>query len=231
MISTIFFDLDGTLIDQKTAQNAACLTIYRRYHFDAVVSEDHFIRKWDALTVLHYDTYLRRECTYNQQRERRITDLFSAYGIACSKTPLEVYDEYLRSFESSWRPFPEVTACLEALKDYRLGVLTNGDAGQQNQKLAATALAPYFSHVICAGDYPFAKPDTRLFEEIRSIANVPLSECLYVGDSYESDIVPCLALGMKCVLVDRQNASTHRDTPVISGFAQLPQILAQLNSR
>ena len=230
MISTIFFDLDGTLIDQKTAQNEACLTLYRCYGFAAAVSEADFIKKWDALTVLHYDAYLRRECSYNEQRVRRIVDLFDAYGVdRCDKEPLAIYDEYLYYFEKNWRPYPEIKACLEALKGYPLGVLTNGDAAQQNQKLEATGLAPYFSYVVCAGDYEFAKPDPRLFEAACELAGVSVSQCLYVGDSLKSDVAPCIRLDMPYVFINRNNKAVDESIRSLPTCEGIPALVAALN--
>lgn len=232
MISTIFFDLDGTLIDQKTAQNEACLTLYRCYGFSTAVSEGDFIRKWDSLTEFHYDAYLRRECTYNEQRERRIVDLFAAYGIdRTGKEPLAIYDEYLYYFEKNWRPYPEVKECLEALKGYRLGILTNGDTTQQNQKLEATGLASYFFYVVCAGDYDYAKPDPRLFEAACQLAGVPVSDCLYVGDSFKSDIAPCLTLGMPCVFINRKNKKVEEGICAVPTCEAIPAIVAHLNGK
>lgn len=232
MISTIFFDLDGTLIDQKTAQNEACKTLYETYGFNSVVSESEFIQKWDKLTELYYDMYLKRECSYSEQREHRIADLFATYNIDMrGKSLLEIYDEYLYYFEKNWRTYPEIKSCLDSLKDFRLGVLTNGDSSQQKQKIEQTGLAPYFNHIICAGDYAYAKPDPRIFGEICKATGVPIAECLYVGDSFKSDIAPCLSIGMKCVFVNRNNKVVEDNICSIPTCENLLNIVSFYNKK
>ncbi len=230
MITTIFFDLDGTLIDQKTAQNCACRTLYKKYGFDAVVSEVEFLKKWDSLTELHYESYLKRECTYMEQRERRVADLFEAYGIDMgTRTLLEIYDEYLYYFEINWKAFPEIKGSLEALKEYSLGILTNGDSAQQKQKLETTGIAQYFQYIVCAGDYPYAKPDIRIFKEVCKIAKVAPSEILYVGDSMQSDINPCLSLGINCVYLNRTGDDMPKDVCSIRACDELYDIVSRHN--
>lgn len=76
---------------------------------------------------------------------------------------------------------------LEALgESERLGVLTNGVADWQREKLAAHGLLGYFETVVSSYDAGAHKPDPAPFEEAQR--RIEAEEYVMVGDDYEADI-------------------------------------------
>jgi putative hydrolase of the HAD superfamily len=203
----ISFDLDGTLLDVKAAQNAGGMFIYENFGFSGLTDACSFLRKWDELTEGYYDAYLRRELTYEEQRIKRVTGLFDHYGkeLKADSAP-DVYSAYLTAFESSWRPFDDVIPCLDILSErYSLGILTNGDTAQQTQKLERTGLITYFDSVIACGDLVRPKPAPEPFLFSCRQAGVQKEEYCHVGDDMYSDIIPCLGLSIPCFYLNRKN--------------------------
>lgn len=206
MITSIYFDIDGTLIDIKAAQNKACSFLYQYGHFDDVTDEQSFTQTWDRLTEYHYDFYTRKEISYAEQRRRRITDLYATYNQSLAGAdPLTVYGTYLAKFEDSWHIYDDVLPCLKGLASagYRLGIITNGDKAQQRQKLEKTNIVQYFTDIVAGGDYEFSKPDARIFEVACASSGVDYGSMCYVGDDLSKDITPCNVLGIKSILIDR----------------------------
>jgi len=71
----------------------------------------------------------------------------------------------------------------------------------------------------------YAKPDKRAFLEVlKKMKTVP-SEAIMIGDSFEKDIEPALALGMKGVLIDREGKVSDNSIVKISSLKDLKQYL------
>lgn len=227
----IFFDLDGTLLDQKHAQNLGCEFLYKKYGFSRKDNLIGFLAKWDQLTKFYYDLYLKRQCTYEEQRVHRIIDLFQFYNIEMNGiNPLQYYNEYLQIFESSWTLYDDVTTSLNALhSNYKLGIITNGDVTQQTQKLENTGIINYFSTIVAAGEFDFSKPDPRIFTIACDRAAVKYDECCYVGDSYRTDILPCKMLGIYGIYINRAGKSVNDSEIIqIDLLTDIPNYIKQL---
>ncbi len=53
---------------------------------------------------------------------------------------------------------------MDELKDYELGIVTNGDSEQQRSKLEKLEIGEYYITVVSASDIGIAKPNPRIFE-------------------------------------------------------------------
>ncbi len=231
MIKAVFFDVDGTLVDHKGAQYYGCRGLYNYLGLPGKVDFQAFLSKWDELTVYHYDSYVRRECSYTEQRRRRIIDLFAAFQLPlASEKSLEIYDIYLRYFEDGWTLFPDVLPTLDMLGNRLLWVITNGDRQQQVLKLKKTGILPRFQGVTAGGDYDFPKPATGMFELVCSQNNLAYEECVYVGEDYRMDMLPCKKLGIRGVLINRKKKKiTDTDIIILDSFEQLPQVIDNMD--
>ena len=205
MIEYVFFDLDETLIDIKLAQNKAVESLYVKYGFDTKATLENFIRKWDELTEYHYAFYSRREISYNEQRVRRIVDLFKAFNIVLEEEPLTDY--YLMFFENAWSVYSEVNEVLETLvnRGYKLGIISNGDYDQQLQKIEKTGIRKYFDFINTSSQLEYSKPNPMVYAKVFNMHNINYENVCYVGDNYKKDILPCRSLGIRAILINRNN--------------------------
>ena len=206
MIKYVFFDLDETLIDIKRAQNVAIESLFSLYSFNNATDINSFIKKWDELTDYHYKFYTTKQISYEEQRRRRITDLFKAYNIPLTNDAIDVYNIYLREFENAWAVFDDVKETLEELKknDYILGLISNGDYGQQVQKMQYVGIYDLFDYINTSSQFEYSKPNPQLFEKIFAMHNINYEKVCYIGDSYKKDILPCRQIGVKSILIDRK---------------------------
>jgi putative hydrolase of the HAD superfamily len=87
---------------------------------------------------------------------------------------------------------PEVPAVLETIRKagYKIGLISNVcSRGQVVQGLRSYGLLEYFDPLVLSSLYGRRKPDPAIFHHAARLANVPTSECLYVGDRIARDIV------------------------------------------
>ncbi len=130
--------------------------------------------------------------------------------------------------------YPDVRPTLEALEArYRLGLVTNGLACLQRQKLAASGLAGYFQSVTVAGDLGAAKPDAAIFQHALASLGASAAEAAMVGNSLRSDIAGAHGVGLRTVWVNRL-CEPLGDSPApdaeIEGLAGLPEALRALEA-
>lgn len=200
----IFFDLDGTLLDHKSSEYLGVKEFYNYNKKYFKFSENEFYKAWCDISEKYFNIYLAGKLTFREQRIERIKGLFRLAKIKLSYQDAEKkFNEYLFNYENSWQCFDDVKPCLESLKEYRLGIISNGDLAQQNLKLEKMKIKSYFEIIITAGEVGISKPNVEMFKIAASKANVQLRHCYYVGDDLNTDILPCKKVNMKGILIDR----------------------------
>ncbi len=199
----IFFDLDDTLLDHSGAQHRAALAWREVVGADVVPhSEANFPNVWQSATLRHWKRFERGEISFAEQRRRRIREVLAQPDLADDEAD-QYFAFYLPLYEAQWKLFPDVIPCLELLRGQELGVLTNGDAAQQQRKLERLGLLDYFTVRVSLDENGPRKPDPRAFALAAKQAGVWAMECLYVGDHIENDALAARAAGWRGVWLDR----------------------------
>jgi putative hydrolase of the HAD superfamily len=122
--------------------------------------------------------------------------------------------------------FPDAVPVLEALHGTRpLGLLTNGEASLQREKLAASGLEPYFDATVVSSEIDAGKPEPAAFAAM--LERLDASSAVMVGDSLERDIDGALGAGLRAVWVNRNGTDGGRPgVPVVRSLAELPALLS-----
>jgi putative hydrolase of the HAD superfamily len=87
---------------------------------------------------------------------------------------------------------PEIPAVLETIRqmDLKIGLISNvSSRGQVPEKLKEYGIYHYFNPIVLSSEYGRRKPDPAIFHYAARLANVPASQCLYIGDRIARDIV------------------------------------------
>jgi putative hydrolase of the HAD superfamily len=103
--------------------------------------------------------------------------------------------------------FVDAVGILSQLKDsYSLGLVTNGAACLQREKLAASGLGNYFEVIVVSADLGVAKPDVGIFEHALSQLDAASDQAVMVGDSIAKDINGALDAGLGAVWINRNGS-------------------------
>jgi putative hydrolase of the HAD superfamily len=116
---------------------------------------------------------------------------------------------------------------LERLHDrFRLGVISNF-YGNVHLLLAEAAIAPLLSAIIDSTRVGVSKPDPAIFRMALEQVGCAASEAMYVGDSFEKDIVGAHATGLRTAwLVGAANRSCPDTTLVDLRLRSLAELAA-----
>lgn len=143
---------------------------------------------------------------------------------------LEIYEA---APAATSRPYPGVVECLERLaaEGWRLGVVTNKPQAPSEAILQALGLGRFFEAVAGGDRFPVRKPDGGHIRATLELMGAAPARAALVGDS-ETDLAAGRDAGVPVVLVDygysEVPAARLGPERVISGFGELPQVLAEL---
>ncbi len=233
MLKAILFDMDDTLIDwSQRTQDFATLNEWRMSQvFDYIKENIH--------PLDDKDQFLERSWlnTLASWDHARLTLQAPHIGEVLVQTCVElgipkdklVMDNLLNAYE--WGPFPGVKPfddVLEVLPDLhnkgvRLGLITNAyhPFTMRSLELEAYGLLDYLDTAcrLSAADVGYIKPHPRIFQTALEALQIQPEQAIYIGDSYESDIMGAQNVGMRAVL--RTNSIFDSDRTTILPDAKI----------
>jgi putative hydrolase of the HAD superfamily len=146
---------------------------------------------------------------------RRIWQEYLLCGLPIDPNSLDSIAEDLmvyvetRFYRREMRPeMPEVLAAIQRL-GLKTGLISNVcSRGQVPQNLAEYGINHFFNPIVLSSDYGRRKPDPAIFHYAARLANVPTSECLYVGDRIARDILGARRAGFGLAIQIKHDFNT-----------------------
>ena len=126
-----------------------------------------------------------------------------------------------------FRPYPGLKETLDQLSTagYRLHVLSNNSSILRWQ-LSSLGITKVFDTVTWSEEAGVEKPDPRIFEIGLERIGARPDEAVYVGDSFEADVVGARSAGIIPIHADYKGTSPPGDHLKIAALADLPILLA-----
>jgi HAD superfamily hydrolase (TIGR01549 family) len=108
-----------------------------------------------------------------------------------------------RDMYKQFQLFDDVLALIDHLHErgLRVGVISNNDEVAHYVKLLD--VGHRFEIVVSPETFGVAKPHAAIFHQALALLGVPPERTLYIGDSYDNDVVGARDAGLTPVLVDR----------------------------
>ena len=126
-------------------------------------------------------------------------------GAADEAAAAAIARDYAAHRRESMRLFPETRAFLDELRvrGVPLALVTNGDAGQQRDKIERHDLTRYFGAILIEGELGCGKPDEVVYREALRRLGAVAEGAVMVGDNLEWDVAGPQRLGLAGVWIDR----------------------------
>lgn len=206
----VFFDFYNTLArfdpPREQVQVKACaefgISVDPHAICRAYVAADEFMVKENARCSL---------ATRAEEETRRFWSEYESILIreagaqATPKTALQVFLR-VRQLGGRFALFEDVLPALAALKakGVKLGMISNlhRDLGELCARLG---MAEFFDFYVTSGEVGAEKPDPRVFLAALQKAEARPDEAIHVGDQYHSDVVGAQNVGIRPILVDRED--------------------------
>jgi putative hydrolase of the HAD superfamily len=216
----ILLDLDDTIIDFGGSAECAWAAVC-----EAAAQE---VDGLDAQVLLEAITGQRQWYWSDPDRHRegradlraasrRIVDAaFRSIGHELPQLAAIVANTYRDIRWDAIRPFPGALEALERMRGLgiRLGLVTNGSAGDQRAKIERFDLARHFAYILIEGEFGCGKPDQRVYEAAMHALGSEPATTWCVGDNLEWEVAAPQRLGVYSVWLDAAGTGLPADTAV-----------------
>ncbi len=134
---------------------------------------------------------------------------------------------YPSFYERSWKLMEGAEEILEhAGRHGTVGILSNGQREQQLAKVKALGLERWVRHVVLSEEVGVMKPDRAIFDAAWQAAGGGRRRRVYVGDSFETDVLGAKNAGWFPVLFDRHGRGAPAPVLYVRTLADLKPILS-----
>lgn len=219
MINGVIFDLGNTLMywngkeKEIDAQANTALTDFLNAN-GIPVGED-FIPLFRAA---------RREGWKQAEETHLEHTVEEALGAALGKLGLgsrnglltHAIEQFFKVGEECQRLYPETLETLQRLQRRRLrvGLISNADDdGLVQRAVVRLGIAPYLSPTVSSAGLKWRKPHPSIFQYVANLWNLPPYEIAMVGDAPRYDILGAHSVGMKGILINRDEGHWWQQVP------------------
>lgn len=185
--TSLFFDLDNTLLDFYMAEAVAIKRVLMQY---SLPSDDETIKLYSKINRSYWERFERGEIPKEAIYAGRFYTLFEALKCECDAEA--VAKDYFSALSDGSFLMNDAIEILEYLrhKGYKIYATTNGVSFTQYKRIKNSGLAPFFDKVFVSEDAGCQKPEKEYFEYvINNIDEKDKSRILVIGDSQSSDIL------------------------------------------
>ncbi|MGI5289687.1 HAD family hydrolase [Nonomuraea polychroma] len=226
MIKGVLFDLDGTLLDHRSAADAA-ITAWVSAHCPGHPRLADVPALWAGLEIPYLAMWQAGECSLEEQRCRRLRALCRELQVDEPGDLDAAYADFAERYRQGWAPYPDAAGAVAALSGLALGVLTNGGQRIQEAKVRAIGLSRPLRTVL-TGEVlgGFFKPSPGAYTGAAAALGLAPQEVLLVGDDVAKDVTGPAATGMHSVWLDRLGVEPAPPSfPRITTLADLPHLI------
>jgi len=227
MIKAVFFDFYNTLATHHPPREEFYVNICRelgitveaRALFTSLAAADIFYRNENSRSPVDKKTPDEKISFYIEYA----TMILKGAGVEISRdTALQILAK-LREQKWEFRVHDDTLPTLEVLKNRGLimGLISNVVEDMEST-YTELGLQPYLNFKVTSAEVGCDKPNPEIFQAALQKAQVKPEEVIYTGDQYDIDIVGARGVGMKALLIDRNDYFPDiTDCPRIRSLAEV----------
>jgi putative hydrolase of the HAD superfamily len=215
-VKAVVFDLDDTLYPERAFAFSGFAAVAQAFR-DVMGGPEVTVPRMCRL----FDTSARRKVF-----DTLLEELGLAHDPELIRKMVIVYREHTPAINL----YADARDCLSRLHGrFRLGLISDGPARVQRNKIAALEIAEYFDEIILTAELgeDFAKPHARAFEIVGERFRVLPNQCAYVADNPAKDFVAPNALGWRTIRIVRADGVYRAALASPGGAPQ--QVIASLH--
>jgi putative hydrolase of the HAD superfamily len=113
--------------------------------------------------------------------------------------------------KTKWNIYDDVIKALKkAIENkYKNYILSNHVPGL-NKIVENIGIQKYFNGIYSSGNIGYEKPNVQFYKKIFDETELDKKDCIIIGDSYDSDIKGGEGIGIKSILVRKENKNEYK---------------------
>ena len=194
-ITTLLWDVDGTLLDFLAAERYGMVKCCREF---GVEMDEEMLSVYSAINRSWWEKHERGEVTQKEVLTERLRELFALYGVTYedydgfNERYQQALGEVAYPMEDSLRLFGELG------KHFRQYLVTNGSREAQEGKLRVSGLGRMADGVFISSVVGAQKPTKAFFDAVQASTHYLPEETMIIGDSLTSDMLGGNNAGICC---------------------------------
>ena len=188
MITTILWDVDGTLLNFEAAEKAAIRALFQEFGFG--VCTDEMLKRYSQINKIYWERLERKEVTRQEVLEGRFRDFFAEERLDISAAP-EFNEHYQTSLGDTIVFYDDSYEIVKSLRGkVKQYVVSNGTITAQTKKLRRSGLGELMDGIFLSEQLGVEKPDVHFFEQVfEQTGLTDKRQIMIIGDSLSSDIL------------------------------------------
>lgn len=204
-ITSILFDLDGTLRHVQPNSQAAALTYLQELGHPIEEEARRTAIRWTHAYWADAERVRRDRNAHGPEGfwRRYLTTFLQKLAVADATVTQGVIARFLKDFTPVGGIVPGVKQMLWELRErrYQVGLVSN-----RSEPLTGVAIElgiiEHLNFTLAAGQVGKWKPDPGLLLAALAVCGAAPEEAIYVGDNYYADVIAAQRAGIRAVLVD-----------------------------
>ncbi|MBU9724214.1 MULTISPECIES: HAD family hydrolase [Bacillaceae] len=222
----VCFDLDNTLFDHEMAFERAI-----HYCFSSIsvrtVSFDEFFSVFKSNCDLYWSWLEKKKLSRREYQRKRFNETMKELGLPFGdELADQFHDLYYQVVAKYCEPYPGLQDLFSFLKKQgvKLGIVSNGKKGTQFGKIAHIGADKWIpeEYIIISGNVGYEKPNIHIFKIAENRLELSSQDFLYIGDSWEHDVVGPIDAGWQAVFLNTRGAKRTTDH---SPFAECHELV------
>ena len=230
MYKHLLIDLDDTLWDFKANSKVAMQEIFNDYelikYYDSFES---FYSIYTSKNHQLWEQYAKGEITKDYLSLERFLYPLRLVGLENAQLAKQLGEDFLQRTTLQTQLVDGAIELLDYLKNkYTLSIISNGFVEVQYIKLRRSGLLPYFKHIFLSEEIGHQKPDVRFFQAVLEKIDAKNSECLVIGDNFQTDIKGAESMQIDAIWFKKDDIidpNINAQCPIIDNLLVLKSIL------
>lgn len=196
MITTVLWDVDGTLLDFNAAERAAIRTLFAEFKLGECTDE--MLARYSAINISFWERLERNEITKPEVLRGRFEQFFGEYGIDTGlAAPFN--ERYQVTLGDTIVYLDDSIDIIKSLRGkVKQYVVSNGTVAAQTKKLDRSKLGELMDGIFLSEKLGVEKPNREFFDNAFAVIGpADPSEMIIIGDSLTSDIRGGMNAGIK----------------------------------
>ena len=137
-------------------------------------------------------------------------------GCSTASLALTMAEDYAERRRHAMALFPDALVTLEHFRAIgaTLGLVTNGDARQQRDKIERHGLGRFFDVIVIEGEFGAGKPDEVVYRHTLDALGATPADTVMIGDHLEYDVHGSQQVGIRGIWLDRPGVGLPADSVI-----------------